>query len=135
MADFLFELLLILAELFLEIFLEVAATVLFDLAVRAIDKVFDTLRSANPVVASIAYTIYGALAGGLSVFVFPHPLVHPSRFHGINLLVSPVVTGFVMSLFGSLLRRQGAKVTGIESFGYGFAFAFGMALIRFLFVR
>lgn len=135
MADFLFELLLILAELFLEIFLEVAATALFDLAVRAIDKVFDTLRSANPVVASIAYTIYGALAGGLSVFVFPHPLVHPSRFHGINLLVSPVVTGFVMSLFGSLLRRQGAKVTGIESFGYGFAFAFGMALIRFLFVR
>ncbi|MGB2590254.1 MAG: hypothetical protein WBG02_16195 [Candidatus Acidiferrum sp.] len=134
MAEFLFELLLVLTELFLEIFLEVAATALFDLALRAIAKVFETLRFANPVVASIGYAILGTLAGGLSLFVFPHPLVHPSRLHGINLLVSPIGTGFVMSLFGSQLRRQGAKVTRIESFGYGFAFAFGMALIRFLFV-
>jgi hypothetical protein len=134
MAEFLFELLLVFAEVFLEIFLEVAATALFDLALRAIAKVFETMRFANPVIASIGYTLLGALAGGLSVFVYPHPLVHPSRLHGINLFVSPIVTGFVMSLFGSLMRRQGAKVTRIESFGYGFAFAFGMALIRYLFV-
>jgi hypothetical protein len=134
MGEFLFELLLVFAELFLEIFLEVAATTLFDLALRAIAKVFDTLRFANPVVASIGYTLLGTLAGGLSVFIVPHPLVHPSRLHGINLLVSPIVTGFVMSLFGSVLRRQGGKVTRIESFGYGFVFAFGMALIRYLFV-
>jgi hypothetical protein len=32
-----------------------------------------------------------------------------------------------------MLSRQDKKVTRIESFGYGFAFAFGIALIRYLF--
>jgi hypothetical protein len=114
MAEFLFELFLLFAELFLEIFLEVAATALFDLALRTIAKVFETLRFANPVAASMGYTLLGTLAGGLSVFIFPHPLVHPSRLHGINLLVSPIVTGLVMSLIGSTLSRRGKKVTQIE---------------------
>jgi len=86
------------------------------------------------VLATVGYTLLGASAGGLSLFIFPHPLVHPSRLHGINLLVSPIVTGLVMSLIGSILSRQGKKVVQIESFGYGFAFAFGMALIRYFFV-
>jgi hypothetical protein len=108
MAEFLFELLLVFAEVFLEIFLEVTATALFDLALRAIAKVFETLRFATPVIASIGYTLLGALAGGLSVFVYPHPLVHPSRLHGINLFVSPIVTGFVLVwLFNEATGREG----------------------------
>jgi hypothetical protein len=104
-----------------------------DLALRAIAKVFETLRLANPVLASITYVLLGASAGGVSLLVLPHPLVHPSRLHGINLLVSPLVTGLAMSLIGSIVGRQGKKVTQIESFGYGFAFAFGIALVRYLF--
>jgi hypothetical protein len=38
-----------------------------------------------------------------------------------------------MSLTGFLLRQRGKTVVQIESFSYGFAFAFGMALVRFLF--
>jgi hypothetical protein len=38
-----------------------------------------------------------------------------------------------MSLVGSILGRQGKSVAQIESFGYGFALAFGIALIRYLF--
>ena len=39
-----------------------------------------------------------------------------------------------MSWIGSILQGRGKKVVQIESFRYGFAFAFGMALIRFFFV-
>jgi hypothetical protein len=134
MGEFLLELLLTFGELFLEVLFEFAGEALLDLALRAIAEVFETSRITNPVLASIGYTLLGALAGGLSLFIFPHPLVHPSRLHGINLLVSPIVTGSVMSLIGSILSRQGKKVVQIESFGYGFAFAFGMALIRYFFV-
>jgi hypothetical protein len=134
MGELLFELLLAFGELFLEVLFEFAGEALLDLVLRGIAEVFETSRFANPVFASIGYTLLGALAGGLSLFIFPHPLVHPARFHGINLLVSPFVTGLVMSLIGSLLSRQGKKVVQIESFRYGFAFAFGMALIRYLFV-
>jgi hypothetical protein len=119
--------------LFGEFLLELAVTALMDLALRAIVKVFETLELASPVIASITYVLLGASAGGLSLLIFPHPLVHPSRLHGINLLVSPLVTGLAMSGIGSILSRQGKKVTRIESFSYGFALAFGIALIRYLF--
>jgi hypothetical protein len=33
------------------------------------------------------------------------------------------------------MRRWGKKVTPVETFGYGFAFALGMALIRFFFAK
>jgi len=134
MGELLFEVLLAFGELFLEVLLEFAAEGILDLALRAVGEVFKSFRNAGPVIASVGYTLLGALAGGLSLLIFPHPLVHPSRLHGINLLVSPIVTGLVMSLIGSTLSRRGKKVTQIESFGYGFAFAFGMALIRFFFV-
>jgi len=134
MGELLFELLLAFGELFLEVLFEFAGEALLDLALRAIAEVFETSRFASPVLATVGYTLLGASAGGLSLFIFPHPLVHPSRLHGINLLVSPIVTGLMMSLIGSILSRQGKKVVQIESFGYGFAFAFGMALIRYFFV-
>jgi hypothetical protein len=65
---------------------------------------------------------------------FPHPLVHPSRFPGISVIISPVLAGLGMSFVGSMQRKHNRKVMQVESFGYGFAFAFGMALVRFLFV-
>jgi hypothetical protein len=132
MIEFLLEVLL---ELVGEFLLELTVAALLDLALRAIVKVFETLRIASPVLASIIYVILGAVGGGSSLLIFPHPLVHPSRIHGVNLLVSPLVTGLAMSLIGSILSRQGKKVTRIESFGYGFAFAFGIALVRYLFAK
>jgi hypothetical protein len=130
MLEFLLEMLL---ELVGEFLLELVMAAVLDLVLRAITKVFETFRFANPVLASASYVLLGALSGGLSLLVFPHHLVHPSRLYGINLLVSPAATGLAMSLIGSMLGRQDKKVTRIESFGYGFAFAFGIALIRYLF--
>lgn len=68
------------------------------------------------------------------VVIFPHPLFHPSKIHGVSLIISPVLTGFGMSAFGALLRRRGKKVVQIESFPYAFAFAFGMAVVRLVYV-
>jgi hypothetical protein len=38
-------------------------------------------------------------------------------------------------MVGSTLRKRDKKTIRIESFGYGFAFAFGMAVIRFLYIH
>jgi hypothetical protein len=135
MFESLFELLLAMcAELLGEFLLDLAVAALSDLALRAIAKVFETFRFENTLLASISYALLGASAGGLSLLIFPHRLVHSSRLHGINLLLSPILTGLAMSLIGSMLSRYGQKVTRIESFRYGFAVAFGIALVRFLFV-
>jgi hypothetical protein len=134
MVEILLGLLLMCAELFGEFLLELAGAALLDLASRAIAKVFETFRFENTLLASISYALLGASAGGLSLLIFPRRLVRSSRLHGINVLLSPIVTGLAMSLIGSMLSRYGKKVTRIESFRYGFAVAFGIALVRFLFV-
>ena len=134
MGELLLEMLFVVGELFFDVLFEVAGEALLDLVLRAIAKVFGRVPFANPVVASAGFMVLGALAGGLSLVVFPHPIVPPTRLHGISVLISPIITGLVMSLIGSGLSRRGKKTTQIESFGYGFAFAFGMALTRYFFL-
>jgi len=83
----------------------------------------------------VAFTLVGVAFGFLSAWMFPHPLVHPSKLHGISLLISPVLTGLVMAYIGRAWRRRGRTSVRIESFGYGFTFALAMALVRFWLVR
>lgn len=135
MLELLFELLGMLLEIFLEAFFEFAIESLGALILRGIAEVFDTSEFRSPIQASMAYMFFGAVVGGLSIFFVPHPLVHPSRVPGISMVVSPVLAGLGMSLVGSALRKRNKKVMRIESFGYGFAFAFGMAVVRFFFTK
>jgi len=50
-------------------------------------------------------------------------------------LLSPLATGLAMSLIGWLVRRQEKETVRIETFTYGFTFAFGMALVRLYFTQ
>ena len=129
------------AELLLEAFMEVVAAAVLDLASRALLGLFTGLSDAiggNRILASFMYGLLGVLAGALSLLVLPFRLIHPQRpigFHGISLLISPIIAGFVLSTVGALMRKWGKKVTPVETFGYGFTFALGMALVRFFFTR
>ena len=133
------ELLVAFLELLLEIFFEAAfefaADFLGALILRGIAEIFDTSEFKNPLMACIGYVFLGEVGGGLSLLFFPHPLVHPSKVPGLSVVISPILAGFGMSLVGSTLRKRNKKVIQIESFGYGFAFALGMALVRFFFVK
>ena len=100
-----------------------------------IRSVFDGVDSENPVLAAIGYLLFGLAAGVVSFFLIPYHLVRPSRFHGISLLVSPFVTGLIMSQIGAFLRRRDRTTVRIESFLYGFTFALGIAIIRLAFIR
>jgi hypothetical protein len=127
----------------LEIFLEVFAEALFEflaefigvLILRGLAEVFDTSEFKNPLMASIGYLFLGGVTGCLSLLLFPHPLFHPSRIPGLSVVLSPVLAGLGMWMVGFTLRKQNKKAMQIESFGYGFAFALGMALMRFFFFK
>jgi len=84
-------------------------------------------------VAGLGYMFLGGVTGCLSLLLFPHPLFHPSRIPGLSVIVSPVLAGLGMWLAGAVLRKRNKRVMQIESFWYGSAFAFGMAIVRFLF--
>jgi hypothetical protein len=88
-----------------------------------------------PMISFFGYGILGLFAGGLSLLLFPHPFVHSSRFHGISLLITPILTGFAMSGVGWLRKKQDKVVLRIDTFSYGFIFAFGIALIRLIYTK
>ena len=131
MDDLLLELLGVIAEAILEI----AGESLLSLLARAIGSIFNYFFELNPIAISVGLAILGTGAGFLSVTAFPHPLVHPSRMHGLSILLSPFITGLVMSQAGRVLRKQGRKTVPIESFSYGYIFAVAMAVVRFVMVH
>ncbi|MDR3773746.1 MAG: hypothetical protein P4L26_10390 [Terracidiphilus sp.] len=135
MDELLAGVLAVIAEVLFEAVFEITGEGLASLLTRAISNLFKTISDVNPIATTFALGMLGALAGFLSVVAYPHPLVHPSRFHGVSVIASPLIAGFVMSQLGRLLRKHDRRVMPIESFGYGFVFAFAMALLRFLMLR
>ena len=135
MLELLFAFLEVFLEIFFEAAFEFAAEFFGALIWRGVAAVFDASEFKNPLLACIGYAFLGGVAGGLSLLLFPHRLVHPSRVPGLSVVISPVLAGLGMSMVGSTLRKRNKKAMQIESFGYGFAFAFGMALVRFLFAK
>jgi hypothetical protein len=122
-------------ELFGEVIVELLLEAVCSLFVRMIRGVFEGVDGASPIIAAVGYLALGLGAGVVSVFVLPHHLVQPSKFHGISLLVSPLITGLIMSQVGAFLRRKDKTTVRIESFLYGFTFALGIAIIRLIFIR
>ena len=122
-------------ELLFEALFEFILGAIVAVAYRLLRHFRVTARRGNPILATAMLITIGLFLGFLSVLFFPHPLVHPSKLHGISLLISPALTGLGMAAIGSRVRRRGRLPVQIESFGYGFAFAFAIALIRFLSVR
>jgi hypothetical protein len=134
MEELIFALLSGIVEILAEMLFEVFLGAIVDLIVRSIRNLVAGSNAIGPVLATAVYLLLGIGLGLLSVLLLPHSLIHRSRFHGLSLVVSPVLTGLVMSQVGRSLRRQGKDSIQIESFGYGFTFALGVAIIRFFFV-
>jgi|HubBroStandDraft_1064217.scaffolds.fasta_scaffold331529_2 hypothetical protein len=121
------------AELLLEFLSELFIEAVVALITRSVRSLFANRRAISPSLAAALYFSLGFAVGGASLFLVPHPIFHRSKFNGISLLVSPILTGMAMALTGSTLRRKGWEPVRIESFGYGFAFALGMAIVRLVF--
>lgn len=129
------ELIGLILEPLLEAVFEFLAAALADVSLRFLGELFEPPETQNSYLATIGHAVFGLALGGLSLVFFPHRLAHPSKIHGVSLIISPVIAGSLLSLTGALLRKRDKKAMQIESFGYGFVFAFGIALVRFLFAK
>lgn len=124
--DFLFELIF-------EILLNVVLEILAEVGLQSVKAAFEKREERNPFLAAFGYLILGLIAGGVSLLLFPHPFRRSQRFHGISLLIIPLLGGAAMSVLGMLRRRRGKSLILLDSFVYGAIFAFAMALLRYLF--
>ena len=122
-----------LLQILIEFFLEVICASILEIGIHALATFPWAQKTINAALAVLLYFVSGVLVGGISIAFFPHPFVRSSRLHGISLLITPVLCGLVMSGIGWLRARQGSSRIRLDSFAYGFIFAFGMALMRLLF--
>jgi hypothetical protein len=129
----------------MEFFIEVVLQFLFEFLIQIIGEVASEFGSQslkevfrkrpiqNPLLAAMGYFCLGALIGGISLLVVNHALIHHPTLRIVNLFLSPLLAGLVMMAIGSRRQKKGQAVVRLDRFGYAFIFAFGMALIRFLF--
>jgi len=123
--EFLFE---FLGEFLLQAF----GDVLLELGFRAMAEPFQ--HRPNPWLATLGYALFGAILGGLSLMVFPHLLV-AARLRMANLVVTPVVSGALLGLFGWWRRRDDDVTPPLDRFVYGLLFALAFAIVRFFFAK
>jgi hypothetical protein len=127
----------IIAELFLGFILEVLIPIVGEFSVEVLvyclGEPFRARERRNAVLAGIGYYLIGLMLGGVSLLIFPQSFVRSERFHGINLLITPLVSGLVMGACGRWRARHGKTILRLDSFVYGFVFAFAMALVRFVY--
>jgi hypothetical protein len=127
----------IIAELVLGFILEslipAIIEISFDFLWRCLGETFISRESRNGFMAGIGYFLFGLILGGVSLLVFPQSFVRSETFHGISLLITPVVSGLAMGALGRWREGRGETVLRIDSFVYGFVFALAMALVRFVY--
>ena len=114
-----------LAELFLQFIFEAIADFGIHKSVRR--------KELSPLLAALGYLVFGACLGFISLLIFPESFIQAEGLKLVNLLGTPIILGFIMLVIGKVRDRKGKETVRIEKFFYGFLFAFGLALVRFLF--
>lgn len=122
-------------ELLIEFLLEMTFGLLFSFLWRKIRTARWKTRRISLWLIFPFLGLLGAAVGWISILIIPSPIFHPREFHGLSLILSPLLTGMVMAFFGSDLKRRKEVPAALESFSGAFAFAFGMALVRLLLAR
>ena len=126
--EFIFELLF---EFFGELLLQIVFELLAELGWRGVSAPFR--KSAHPLVAGIGYAVFGAIAGGLSLWWFPNLFIASHLGRVANVVVTPLLAGTAMALLGAWRRRRDQQTGLLDRFAYAFIFAMAMALVRFRF--
>ncbi|MFZ6744004.1 hypothetical protein ACO0LC_12300 [Undibacterium sp. JH2W] len=80
--------------------------------------------------AVIVYIAFGVLAGYVSIWIFPQAFLHDSHARIANLLLTPVLMGFLAGAF-TAWRTGDAPGIFKYRFACGYAFAVSLALVRF----
>ena len=132
-AEILFQ---ILAWLF-----EIAGEFLLQMLFEGIAELFGHALKARsprrktplrPELAALAYAAFGTLAGVASLWLMPNLFIKSDPVRFANLIITPLLSGLVMGWMGTWRRRHDKNTVRIESFAYGFCFAFAMAVVRFV---
>lgn len=131
MLEFIVELVL---EVFGDIILQVGIELLADFGLECLGKLLRPRKSLSPVAGTLGLLVIGGLLGVISGSLLPHRLFPLAPVPGASLFLAPIGAGIAMHFFGVWRRIRGGNPTLVATFWGGAAFAFSMALVRWLMV-
>lgn len=123
----------ILFEILGELLLQLFGESLVEIGLQALAEPFR--KSPHPWLAAPGYLVFGAVAGGLSLLLFPNYLMPTQSWRVYNAALAPVAAGLCMMALGAWRARRGQPVLRIDRFWYGYLFALAFGLIRFWFAH
>jgi hypothetical protein len=128
-------------EFFLEALFQIVGEFLLQVLFEAIAELgFHSLKetikkSGNPLLSTIGFLLWGLLAGGISLLLFPRSFISNQTLRLLNLAVTPLATAEIMRQIGKLRAGRGQTLVGLDRFAYAFIFALAMASVRFTFAK
>ncbi|MEN3326689.1 MAG: hypothetical protein V7638_1496 [Acidobacteriota bacterium] len=125
----------ILLEILLELVVPLFAEFLAELALHKLRRIPWMRKTGRVVLTAILYLAAGLVAGFISILIFPKAFARSSTLPGISLVVTPILGGVFMSYIAWLRVRTWDWTIRLETFAYGFLFAFAMTLLRFYFTQ
>ncbi|PTT92033.1 hypothetical protein DBR42_02780 [Pelomonas sp. HMWF004] len=115
-------------ELLAELLFQIVGEVLVELGLHSLDPPFR--QQPNVWLAVLGYVLLGGLLGALSLWAWPDHLTRDGWPRLLNLVVTPVIAGLVMSLLGRWRARRGDPVLRIDRFACGYLFALALSVVR-----
>jgi len=116
----------------LELFGQAVFELLAEFGLRSLAEPLRRPKPIHPILATFGYAIYGAAAGWLSIVVLPHHFIKGQALQIANLIISPTLCGLFMGMKGARRKKKDKDIIPLDSFLYGFIFAFAMAGVRYL---
>lgn len=115
--------------------LQLVAELALEIGLEGFARARHRSRSVHPAIAFFGYLLLGAAMGALSLWLFPASFIGSHTWRSLNLLLTPLLAGLVMSSVGRLRSRGKGAHTWLSTFMTGWGFAFGMAIVRYLWAK
>ena len=131
LAEVLLQVLWGLIEFLGELLLQACGELIAEAIGHLLKGPFRHSRPIRPRLAAIAYCIFGAAVGAMSLWLVPALLISTHWLRIANLILTPVISGLVMARLGAWRKGRDEETIRLDTFAYGFLFALAMALVRF----
>ena len=125
-------------EIIFEVIFETIGHVLFEGIFEVIARTWPWARSDkphHPLFSLFGYVFFAAMLAYISVLLFPAHIIRAEHLRIANLLIAPVIVGLLMKRKRRILEMKNARTIPLDSFWFGFAYAFVFALVRFYLAR
>ena len=133
--EILLEALKALIEAVGEVVLQTVVEIFGEVVGHGMRETFRRPKPLDPWLAAIGYLAWGAIAGGLSLWAFRDHFITARWLRIANLIITPIFAGLLMAKLGAWRRRHDQETIRLDSFAYAFCFAFGMAVVRFIWAK